>query len=221
MDSSELLDILGNKNRRKILELLAYKPCYVTEISEYIGVSPKAVIDHLKMLENAGLIESRVDDRRRKYFYITRNVRLEVNVSPYTFGVKHAYPRRNFKANYEYLNIKYKENKGGESSLGDLASQLEQLEKIENELSLAQRYIQSRITEVMEEIENKIEKSSQNPVQAEVLTQLISSNSVNLEKISRELGISEEVMRENLRMLEKRDIVELEKEEKKKWKVVD
>ena len=91
MDSAALLDLLGNENRRRILRLLARRPCYVTEISEYLGVSPKAVIDHLRKLEEAGLVESHVDDGRRKYFSIARNLRLEVNVSPYDFGTKSAY----------------------------------------------------------------------------------------------------------------------------------
>lgn len=95
MDSGEFLDILGNANRRRILELLSQKPCYVTEISEYLSVSPKAVIDHLEQLEDAGLVESRTDERRRKYFSITRHVRLEVSVSPYEFGTRSAYPPNN------------------------------------------------------------------------------------------------------------------------------
>jgi ArsR family transcriptional regulator len=92
MDSAEFLDLLGNANRRRILRLLARKPCYVTEISEQLGVSPKAVIDHLKKLEEAGLIESQTDDRRRKYFSISQHVSLEVTVSPYEFGTRSAYP---------------------------------------------------------------------------------------------------------------------------------
>lgn len=92
MDSAVLLDLLGNENRRRILRLLSRKSCYVTEISEYLGVSPKAVIDHLRKLEEAGLIESTTDEKRRKYFRISRSLRLEVNVSPYGFGAKSAYP---------------------------------------------------------------------------------------------------------------------------------
>ncbi len=92
MDSAEFLDLLGNDNRRRILRLLARKACYVTEISEQLGVSPKAVIDHLGKLEDAGLVESRTDDRRRKYFSISRHVSLEVTVSPYEFGTRSAYP---------------------------------------------------------------------------------------------------------------------------------
>src|SRR6056297_1488633 len=104
MDSAVLLDLLGNENRRRILRLLSQKPCYVTEISEYLGVSPKAVIDHLRKLEEAGLVESRTDDQRRKYFSISRNLRLEVNVSPYEFGMKSAYPA---SANLDVSRCRY------------------------------------------------------------------------------------------------------------------
>src|SRR6056297_2402250 len=104
MDSAELLDILGNENRRRILRLLSRKPCYVTEISEYLGVSPKAVIDHLQKLEDAGLVESRTDDQRRKYLSISRNLRLEVSVSPYEFGMKSAYPA---SANLDVSRCRY------------------------------------------------------------------------------------------------------------------
>ncbi len=152
MDSSELLDILGNENRRSILRLLSQKPCYVTEISEYIGVSPKAVIDHLEMLEEAGLVESRVDDRRRKYFNISRSLRLEVDVSPYAFGVKSAYPRRT-KVNYEHVEI---ETIVEEDHSEDLADRLERLEKVKNELSIAQRHIQARMEEIMERMEEEM-----------------------------------------------------------------
>jgi ArsR family transcriptional regulator len=155
MDSSELLDILGNQNRRSILRLLSQKPCYVTEISEYIGVSPKAVIDHLEMLEEAGLVESHVDDRRRKYFHISRSLRLEVDVSPYRFGVKSAYPSRcRTKVSYEHVEID-----GVDDDVEDLTARLERLEKIKNELSVAQRHVQSRMEEVMQRIEEEADEN--------------------------------------------------------------
>lgn len=174
MDSSQLLDILGNENRRAILELLSHKPCYVTEISEHIGVSPKAVIDHLEMLEEAGLIESTTDDRRRKYFNISRSLRLEVNVSPYFFGMKSAYPQR-ISTEYEYVEIDGAEAEqardGGPSEvdaeeLDELVSRLERLEQIGNELSIAQRHVQAEIDEVMSEIEEAVESNAADDVDA-------------------------------------------------------
>ncbi len=162
MDSAAFLDLLGNENRRRILRLLARKPCYVTEISEYLGVSPKAVIDHLRKLEEAGLVESHVDDGRRKYFSIARNLRLEVNVSPYDFGTKSAYsasPNLDITAcRYVSIDIERSsarsEDADGEpdANLPSLAADLERLERLENELSMAQRWVQGRLTETLDEI---------------------------------------------------------------------
>jgi ArsR family transcriptional regulator len=87
MDVPYLLDILGNENRRNILTLLSYRPCFVTEISEELGVAPKAIIDHLKTLEAAGLVESFHDEQGRKYYEIANNVRIEVSISPLLFDV--------------------------------------------------------------------------------------------------------------------------------------
>ncbi|MDY6780141.1 MAG: ArsR family transcriptional regulator [Halobacteria archaeon] len=215
MDSSELLDILGNENRRKILQLLSHKPCYVTE---YIGVSPKAVIDHLETLEEAGLIESYTDKRRRKYFNISRNLRLEVNVSPYSFGVKSAYPGSNFRASYEYIRFEGKAGRSLEGdatenaddeSISDLVSALDRLEEVENELSVAQRQVQSRITDIMERIEDRVEDSTENELQAEVLTVLMKSPA-SVDEIAEQLDVSRDVVRESLELLEKEGIVERE-----------
>src|SRR6056297_2637936 len=157
MDSAELLDLLGNANRRRILRLLAHKPCYVTEISEYLGVSPKAVIDHLGKLEEAGLVESRTDDQRRKYFSISRNLRLEVRVSPYEFGTKSAYPANTGLdiSACRHLSIEVDDADG--EDVRDLADQLARLEQLENELSLAQRWVQGRVTDVRDRFDDSVE----------------------------------------------------------------
>ncbi|WP_336248422.1 ArsR/SmtB family transcription factor [Methanothrix soehngenii] len=57
LDPIELLDILGNENRRRILQLLSFRPFYFNEMAKRLDVGPKAVIDHLEMLERAGLVE--------------------------------------------------------------------------------------------------------------------------------------------------------------------
>ena len=77
---SRLLDILGNRNRRRIIELLRQKPCFVTEISERLVLSPKAVIDHLQMMEREHLLISCQDERRRKYYYLSHDINVIVNL---------------------------------------------------------------------------------------------------------------------------------------------
>lgn len=210
MDSAELLDLLGNANRRRILRLLARKPCYVTEISEYLGVSPKAVIDHLRKLESAGLIESRVDDQRRKYFYIARGFRLEVSVSPYDYGAKSAYPASSGLdlASCQHLSVDVEPTE--ESDLGSLVDDLEQLERLRNELSLAQRWVQGRLTDVMEEIGEEFDGGDAR-LTVEVLLAL-TDGAATPRGLSRRVDAPPGIVLDVLRLLNARGVVEREED---------
>jgi ArsR family transcriptional regulator len=79
VEVSRLLDILGNRNRRRIIELLRQKPCFVTEISETLVLSPKAVIDHLQMMEREAILSCQIDDRRRKYYYLANDILIDIS----------------------------------------------------------------------------------------------------------------------------------------------
>ena len=209
MDSAELLDLLGNKNRRRILRLLSHKPCYVTEISEYLGVSPKAVIDHLKRLEEANLVESQTDDGRRKYFSIARNLRLEVQVSPYQFGTKSGHPAsRGFdmsSCRYVSIDISTTEDDDSEE-LRDLATHLERLEQMENELSLAQRWVQGRATEVRERFSETVDDGD-GRLLAEVVTAL-ANGAGEVGAISHSVEAPPEIIEEALDRLEEQGVAE-------------
>jgi ArsR family transcriptional regulator len=206
MDSAALLDLLGNANRRRILRLLAHKPCYVTEISEYLSVSPKAVIDHLKKLEDAGLVESRTDDQRRKYFSIARNLRLEVQVSPYEFGTKSAYPASpSFDmSTCRHLSIDVSATTGGD--LRDLTRELKRLEQLENELSLAQRWVQGRVTDVRDRIDESVDNGD-GRVYAEIVSALANGHE-SVDAVAREIEAPPEMVEEALDRLTRMEIVE-------------
>ena len=206
MESAELLDLLGNANRRRILRLLARKPCFVTEISDYLGVSPKAVIDHLQKLEEAGLVESRTDDRRRKYFYISRGFRLEVSASPYDFGTKTAYPASSGLdiTATKYLSIDV--DPDAATNLSELAVELRRLRRLQNELSLAQRWVQGRITDVMERIGDEIE-GGERRLYVEVMG-VIADGPIEADAIAREVEVPPSVVADVIETLEARGVIE-------------
>jgi ArsR family transcriptional regulator len=212
MDSAEFLDILGNANRRRILRLLAERPCYVTEISEFLGVSPKAVIDHLEKLEAAGLVESRTDSRRRKYFSIARHVRLEVTVSPYEFGTKSAYPAssRLDITSCRQLSIELEHDPEATDSsvtasevepddVVSLTEALHDVEQLENELSLAQRWVQGKLTELREHLESALD-DEQSRLLADLLLAL-ADEPAELDGLSRAVGAPPGVIDELLEKL--------------------
>lgn len=146
MNAADLLDLLGNENRRRILAVLARKPRYVTEIGDLLGLSPKAVIGHLRKLEAAGLIESSEGRARRKYFSIVDPLRLEVTLSPYEFTVKRSYPPSSGPAPGEGDHVDV------DLDADDPATELDQLLALRQDLSLAQRRLEGRVADTLDRV---------------------------------------------------------------------
>lgn len=214
MDSAEFLDLLGNANRRRILQLLSQKPCYVTEISEHLGVSPKAVIDHLSKLETAGLVESRTDERRRKYFSIARHVQLEVTVSPYEYGTRSAYPEntrfdvgscRRVQISLETVETRSKQDGNIQTAdvldgdTATLARRLRDLEQLEQELSLIHRWTDGRITQLRERLAERV--AIGDPRLVSELLVALAEQPREIEALARHLGVPPVVVEELLDVL--------------------
>jgi DNA-binding transcriptional ArsR family regulator len=61
------LDALGNPLRRDILRTLRVSPLSVQELASRFPVSRPAVSRHLRVLEDAGLVEARTEGTRSLY----------------------------------------------------------------------------------------------------------------------------------------------------------
>jgi DNA-binding transcriptional ArsR family regulator len=61
------LDALGNPVRRDILRTLRVSPLSVGELAARLPVSRPAVSRHLRLLDEAGLVESRSEGKRSVY----------------------------------------------------------------------------------------------------------------------------------------------------------
>ena len=205
MDPAKLLDILGNENRRRIIQLLASRPCYVSEISGRLGVGPKAIISHLDLLEQAGIIECSVDEQRRKYFNIANNMRLEVLVSPYTYTVT-------------LHDIHFNREKEDEIP-SKLSSRLQKLKKRQEELTQMQQQLQAEYTEIMDQCLDSIEKVATNPVECELLFELL-KNETTLASLCYNLRLHPSVINASLIDLEEKGFIEYSiKNNQYYWKI--
>jgi len=200
MESAQLLDILGNENRRKILHLLATRPCYMSEIAERLDVGAKAILGHLELLERTGLIEASVDEQRRKYFHITDNLRLEVFVSPYSFEVETTtiavaeVPERRVEAHRAVTDLK--------SLYGEIQELLGHRQQVMREY----QEIQAGITEAMGKSMDAIEEVAQDHVEAEILYALLKCP-MSQRALSMQLGIPEYVLEGYLEKLQEKETI--------------
>jgi ArsR family transcriptional regulator len=199
MESAQLLDILGNENRRKILHLLASRPCYMSEIAERLDVGAKAILGHLELLERAGLIEANVDEQRRKYFHITDNLRLEVFVSPYSFDIEittvAASVPKQHAADYHAI-------KGLKSLYGEIQELVEKRQQVMQEY----QQIQGNITEAMGQFMDVIDDVADDHIEAEILYAML-KGPMTQRVLSMQLGIPEYVLEKYIAEMEGKEIL--------------
>lgn len=195
MESAQLLDILGNENRRKILHLLASRPCYMSEIAERLDVGAKAVLGHLELLERTGLIEASVDEQRRKYFNIADNLRLEVFVSPFSFEVS---------TTTIAIQTAPKAQEDDRHALADLRTHYREIQGfLEHRQQIMQEYqnVQREITQAMGACMDAIGRMAENYIEAEILYALL-KKPMDQRQLSMQLGIPEYVLEEYLARME-------------------
>lgn len=159
---AQLLDILGNRNRRRIIELLRYKPCFVTEISDRLLLNPKAVIEHLALMQKEDVVSFYQDEKRRKYYYLIQDFRLSVEMQPKEEPSKAA-------------SVASEDDKEAEQVLPltdkivQIRSLLDAREKLIEHLEAVEHDIDSKMEEIMEGGRGVLN----NNLEAEILLSLI------------------------------------------------
>lgn len=152
---SHLLDILGNRNRRRIVELLREKPCFVTEISEVLSINPKAVNEHLNLMQKEEVVSSYLDDKRRKYYYL---------VQDFTISVQTTEPKA------EPL---HREEEEGTLPLADKILMLKKLLNARERMIESLEAIESDIDRTMTQVMNAGSTVFSNKVETEILLALV------------------------------------------------
>jgi len=206
-----ILEILGNDSRRRILSLLAKKPCYVSEISYALKMAPKAVIEHLEKLEKAGLIRS-FEDGRRRYYYIDRNMRLEISIAPHIFKTSLVNEVDNMdKLMKEFFTIQKKiseiSSRFMESTLGDIYRSLRSVEEIQRKFSMIQSYLSLRASEIFERFLDEIDRCVEDDYEKIVLLAL-SKGAKRISDISEEFGVPYAEVERAIERLKKKGVVE-------------
>lgn len=89
-DKSVLFEVVGNEIRRKILRLLVLEPHYVSQLSKILDKSQPAILKHMKILEDMGIVVRNVQQASesnkgpdRHFFSINKSFTIMYSLSPH------------------------------------------------------------------------------------------------------------------------------------------
>lgn len=134
IDMDAILDIMGSHTRREIINLLREEPMFVSEISKELNIGQKAVIQHLRAMEEAGLLKSSykkiIRGRPRKYYDMPNDITVNINITQNVFDVNISEDRLNQKqlpSGDEWsklLNLEKRIDQGHYEAVEELKSQI-------------------------------------------------------------------------------------------------
>lgn len=214
--TEEIFDILGNQTRRMILEMLATSPCYTTEIAERLEIGQKAINEHLRIMQDLGLIDLFVLKQKRgsprKYFKIKDNIRMELFVAPRVFDASFKTEEIDMESIFErYPEYKsfYEEIKF-DSEIRIIGRLKENLDYLKNELveiDNAKAFIERSISEVKETILKTIEDLNLREKEKKVLIEIILKESYSPQGIADSLNLELEEVVDSIKILREKGVL--------------
>jgi ArsR family transcriptional regulator len=215
--SEELFNMLGNETRRMILELLAEKPRYTTELSDMLDIGQKAINEHLKIMRDLGIIELYVEKQLRgsprKYFKILDSFKMEFTVSPNFFDIDIADRKVDQEAILERFPEFVEYQKRVENSCK--IARMEELRQIVSGLSAeleriseAKMYIENLISQVRGQCTSIMESMELDEQEKKVLFEIVSSGGKStLYIIAQKYRIEPEEVKKSLLSLKEKNVV--------------
>jgi ArsR family transcriptional regulator len=219
ISSEQLLDVLGNETRRMILELLADKPRYTTEIASLLNIGQKAINDHLKIMSDFGIIDTFVQKQQRgsprKYFQVNERFKLEFTLTPGLFRVYVLEPETDWRSILEEFP-EFKELQKSVEQIQKLR-QIEQYRKVCRDLvqeldrlTQAKMYIETLLARTRKRCMIVIDSLELQPVESRVLFEVVTvGGDISVEEIAEKCKISTEETVQALQSLEEKGVVRL------------
>ncbi|PTD93630.1 hypothetical protein C9439_06155 [archaeon SCG-AAA382B04] len=208
----KILDLLGNKNRLKILKELSKEPKYVTELSEILKIGRKAIIDHLDLLNEYGLIEECKKQGKRKYYRISNNFVLKIILSKNNSIIYFEDLKTDTNDKKEIINeftkiqelnqrLKQKNN------LKDIFSLLREIETELEKLNMAERFLGEKLDLLIEKSQRKINQKTENALEKQILLEILRNGQISPEELSKKLKVNRNQIFETISNLRKKELI--------------
>ncbi|KZX10246.1 bacterial regulatory protein, arsR family [Methanobrevibacter filiformis] len=132
----DILDVMGCRTRREIINLLREEPKFVSEISKELEIGQKAIIEHLRAMEEIGILTSSfkkiVRGRPRKYYDMPNDLNINITITKNSLDIQ---------ITEDMLNLKQLPSGDEWSKLLDIEKRIDQgqweaIEELKNQIRL-------------------------------------------------------------------------------------
>ena len=192
-DLDSVLSVIENPARRQILEALVREPHYPLQLSKELGISQQAIVKHLKVLEDNGIVDtytekSDLQGPQRKKYYLVQAFSIVVDLTPNLFNVE------------LISRPQLESHEPVENDHQDLSELRERMKKVDEELD----YINSKRDELLAEKEELLRlardttASIPNYTTRKIVHELMVHPECNINDIARRISLRDDVVLEYL-----------------------
>ncbi len=213
----EILAIIENPTRRRILQKLSRERHYPLQLSKELKVSQQAIMKHLKVLEDLGLVTCRPEKSDaggpdRKCYVAAYNFSLTVDFAPNLFNVemKPLVTSHDIAKEYEELEKEKKKLeslKDPKKKLNEISRFIHRVDKEIDSLEARRAYLVGLKNEAMREAHGTVEELNRNYDERRLLYYMLDEADRNLARISERLNLRERVIKDMLKRLGESDIL--------------
>lgn len=220
VDEDVIFNLLGNETRRMILRMLSSGPCYTTEIAEKLNIGQKAINEHMRLLQEAGIVDLFIQKQSRgsprKYFKINKRIRLEFKMGPYSFDTTSNDILDTDVTGYpdEFPELKLLEEEVLKSlhikEIGKLSRMIDNLNFELDKLTRAKRYVEYKIVQVKQQCIDLCNELGLKEDEKRLVMELVSAGGkMSVGDLSERLLIDEKDITESLNVLKNKGIIKI------------
>jgi predicted transcriptional regulator len=210
----QLLQVIENPVRRKIIKRLSQGPCYALQLAKELNLGQPLVAKHMGIMEEAGLVTSATEisptGPRRKLYSLAKSVSITMDLAPNTFmerGV--ALEARPTRRQEPQALTQFRKRIRNALAAGEERDRLSLLSDVLNDVDERMRDVEEERGELVSirnqamqaaaVIANKLDELDKR----RVLFHILDEHDTEVERISESLNLREFTVREILEELER------------------
>ncbi|MFP3871425.1 MAG: ArsR/SmtB family transcription factor [Candidatus Natronoplasma sp.] len=210
----EIIQVLQNRTRRRILQLLSREENYPLEMSRCLDTSQQAISKHLKKLEEKGLVVSKKSESEKggpptKTYTLNKEFSVRIDVGPQLFDTEVEDLRDEDIEGYQEIEKKLEEGIIEESFLEGHRKIIQSIKKDIRRSEKERKYLLKLKEKALSQAYRHIHENIDDYDKREILYHVLESGETDPRKIAKYFNVREDEIERLIWDLKKKDGVNI------------